>query len=244
MASAMPWVDRPILVVDGDRVSREIVRAHLEQEGFAVREATDAEDAVSRVAEQLPALVVLDVMLPDGSGLQVCRRLRGAEATRTLPIIMLTARDSEVDRVIGLELGADDYVTKPFSPTELVARVRAVLRRAARDPAQSAPGHVQCGRLLISLEGHDTWVDGRPVALSLREFELLGFFVQHSGKTFSREQLREEIWPGTPPMSERSVDVHVRRLRERLERVGIATDAIVTVRGVGYRFDPSRVNAR
>jgi two-component system phosphate regulon response regulator PhoB len=226
--------------VDDDNEVRETIRIHLERSGFMVREATGGEDAVQRVLEHMPALVVMDVTLRDTSGLQVCRRLRAAEATRALPIIMLTARKSEVDRVVGLELGADDYVTKPFSPKELVARVRALLRRAApRAPAQPS-SEIRCGRLRMNLGSHEVSVDGRALVLTLREFELLRFFVQHADKAFSRAQLLAALWPRR--MDERSVDVHVRRLRRRLEQAGVASEVVVTVRGVGYRFDAGRLS--
>ena len=161
--------DRPILIVDDDDEVRETIRVHLERSGFVVREATGGEDAVQRVLEHPPALVVMDVALRDTSGLQVCRRLRANEATRALPIIMLTARKTEVDRVVALELGADDYVTKPFSPQELVARVRALLRRAA-PRSQQPSSELRCGRLRMNLGSHEVSVDGRAVPLTLREF--------------------------------------------------------------------------
>jgi DNA-binding response OmpR family regulator len=231
--------DRPILIVDEDDEVRETIRVHLEGCGYAVLETTGGEDAVQRVFEHMPALVVTDVTLRDTSGLQVCRRLRAAEATRTLPIIMLTARKSEVDRVVGLELGADDYVTKPFSPKELVARVRALLRRAAPRACQLQSAELPCGRLRMNLGSHEVSVDGRAVVLTLREFELLRFFVQHAGRTFRRAQLLDAVWPRRA--HKRSVDVHVRRLRRRLEQAGVAAQVIVTVRGVGYRFDAGRL---
>jgi DNA-binding response OmpR family regulator len=235
-------LDRPILIVDDDNEVRETIRAHLERSGFVVREATGGEDAVQRVFEHMPALVVMDVTLRDTSGLQVCRRLRAAEETRGLPIIMLTARKSEVDRVVGLELGADDYVTKPFSPKELVARVRALLRRAAPRAPQQPSADLRCGRLHMNLGSHEVSIDGRSVVLTLREFELLRFFVQHADKVFSRAQLLAAVWPRR--MDERSVDVHVRRLRRRLEQAGVESQVIVTVRGVGYRFDAGRLKDR
>ena len=238
-AEVLDAAGRSILVVDDDSEVREIVRARLEREGFSVREAISGADALARAAEQLPVLIVLDVVLPDLNGLQVCRRLRAVPATRAVPIIMLTARGDEVDRIVGLELGADDYVTKPFSPKELVARVRALLRRAAPRIPQQPATELSCGRLRMNLASHEVAVDGRAVALTLREFELLRFFVQHADKAFSRAQLLAAVWPRR--MDERSVDVHVRRLRRRLEQAGIVSQVIVTVRGVGYRFDAGRV---
>ncbi len=225
--------------MDDDKEVRETIRTHLERHGFVVREATGGEDAVQRVFEHMPALVVMDVALRATSGLQACRRLRAAEATRTLPIIMLTARRSEVDAVVGLELGADDYVTKPFSPEELVARIRALLRRAAPRIPQLPSTELRCGRLGMNLGSYEASVDGRALTLTLREFELLRFLVQRANKAFSRAQLLAAVWPRRA--DERSVDVHVRRLRRRLEQAGVAPQVIVTVRGVGYRFDAGRL---
>jgi DNA-binding response OmpR family regulator len=208
-----------------------------------VWEAASGGEAVRRIAERAPALVMLDVTLPDVSGLQVCRRLRADEATRAVPIMMLSARGDELDRVVGLELGADDYVTKPFSPRELVARVRAVLRRAA-PRGRAASASVLCaGRLVVDLDTHETRVDGRPVSLSTREFELLGFFIRHPEKVFSRAQVVDRVWRGSERMRPRSVDVHVRRLRRRLHGAGLEADVIVAVRGVGYRFDAEKAAA-
>jgi len=237
-AEVLDAAGRSILVVDDDSEVREIVRARLEREGFSVREAISGADALARAAEQLPVLIVLDVVLPDLNGLQVCRRLRAVPATRAVPIIMLTARGDEVDRIVGLELGADDYVTKPFSPTELVARIRAVLRRAKGVPSPIHGRAVERGRIRISSETHDVFIDGKIVPMPRREFELLHFFLQHPNRVFGRVELMRSAWGSARArVGARSVDVHVRRLRQRLEEHHVTGDAIVTVRAVGYRFD-------
>ncbi len=231
-------VKRKVLVVEDEQDIRELVRFHLEQEGYAVREAETGEAGLEQVASEHPALVVLDLMLPGTDGLEVCRRLRAAEATRTLPVIMLTARAEEVDRVLGLELGADDYVTKPFSPRELVARVRAVLRRTHGDDVPPPHEVFERGRLRIDFDTYEAFIAGEKAPLSLREFELLKFFVQHPYRVYDRLQLLDLVWGQDVHVEPRTVDVHIRRLRKRIERDDTAPELIVTVRGVGYKFNP------
>ncbi len=234
---------RNILVVEDEKDIRELVRFHLEQDGYAVRETDTGESALTLVEAERPALVVLDLMLPGIDGLEVCRRLRATEASRTLPIIVLTARAAEVDRVLGLEFGADDYVTKPFSPRELVARVRAVLRRShAEEP--SAPHEVfERGRLRLDFDTYEIFLDGDQLGLSLREFELLKFFVRHPHRVYDRLQLLDLVWGPEMHVEPRTVDVHVRRLRKRLERDDADPKLIVTVRGVGYKFNPDALES-
>jgi len=226
-----------ILIVEDEADIRELVRYHLEQEGYAVEEADSGEKAFERAAAIRPALVVLDLMLPGTDGLEVCRRLRTDDTLRELPVIMLTAKGTEVDRILGLELGADDYITKPFSPRELVARVRAVLRRAA---SVAGPPHESFlrGRLQVNFDTYEVAVDGRPVALSLREFELLKFFVQHPHRVYDRLQLLDLVWGQDVHVEPRTVDVHVRRLRKVIERDDSTPELLLTVRGVGYKFNP------
>ncbi|TMA62596.1 MAG: response regulator [Deltaproteobacteria bacterium] len=226
-----------ILIVEDEADIRELVRYHLEQEGYAVEEADSGEKALERAAAIRPALVVLDLMLPGTDGLEVCRRLRTDDTLRELPVIMLTAKGTEVDRILGLELGADDYITKPFSPRELVARVRAVLRRAA---SAAGPPHESFlrGRLQVNFDTYEVAVDGRPVALSLREFELLKFFVQHPHRVYDRLQLLDLVWGQDVHVEPRTVDVHVRRLRKVIERDDSTPELLLTVRGVGYKFNP------
>lgn len=231
-------VKRTILVVEDERDIRELVRFHLAQEGYAVREADTGEAALAQVAVERPALVVLDLMLPGTDGLEVCRRLRNGEATHTTPIIMLTARAAEVDRVIGLEMGADDYITKPFSPRELVARVKAVLRRTHGEEVPQPHETFERGRLRMDFDTYEVFIEGKAANLSLREFELLKFFVRNPYRVYDRLQLLDLVWGQDVHVEPRTVDVHIRRLRKRIERDDAAPELIVTVRGVGYKFNP------
>ena len=236
-------VRRTILVVEDEKDIRELVRFHLEQEGYAVREAETGEAALAQIAKERPALLVLDLMLPSTDGLEVCRRLRVAEATQGLPIIMLTAKAAEVDRVLGLELGADDYVTKPFSPRELVARVRAVMRRTHGEEVPPPHEFFDRGRLRLDFDTYEVFLDGVRVSLSLREFELLKFFVRHPHRVYDRLQLLDLVWGPDTHVEPRTVDVHIRRLRKRIERNDAAPELIVTVRGVGYKFHLDALDA-
>ncbi len=236
-------VKRTILVVEDEKDIRDLVRFHLEQEGFTVREADTGEAAIAQAAAIRPALIVLDLMLPGTDGLEVCRRLRAAEPTLSTPIIMLTARAAEVDRVLGLEMGADDYVTKPFSPRELVARVRAVLRRAHGEDLPPPHEVFERGRLRIDFDTYEVYVDGTRANLSLREFELLKFFAQHPYRVYDRLQLLDLVWGRDTHVEPRTVDVHIRRLRKRVERDDAVPDLIVTVRGVGYKFNPDALES-
>jgi len=236
-------VKRTILVVEDEEDTRHLVRFHLEQEGYAVREAETGEGALAQVSTDRPALLILDLMLPEVDGFEVCRRLRQGENTRTLPIIMLTARASEVDRVLGLELGADDYVTKPFSPRELVARVKAILRRSRKEAVPLPHETYERGRLAIDFDTYEVFVGGTPANLALREFELLKFFARHPYRVYSREQLLDLVWGRDAHVSLRNVDAHIRRLRKRIERDDARPELILTVRGVGYKFIPDGLAA-
>jgi two-component system, OmpR family, alkaline phosphatase synthesis response regulator PhoP len=231
-------VKRTILVVEDEKDIRELVRFHLGQEGYAVREAETGEAALDLARAERPALVVLDLMLPGIDGLEVCRRLRGIEATHAVPVIVLTAKTAEVDRVLGLELGADDYVTKPFSPRELVARVKAVLRRSHGEEVPAPHEIFERGRLKLDFDTYEAFLDGTSLALSLREFELLKFFVRHPNRVYDRLQLLDLVWGPDTHVEPRTVDVHVRRLRKRIERDDANPELILTVRGVGYKFNP------
>src|SRR5262249_52064205 len=208
---------RTILVVEDENDIRELVRFHLEQEGYAVREADTGERALQQIGAERPALVVLDLMLPGTDGLEVCRRLRAGEATRALPVIMLTAKAAQVDRVLGLELGADDYITKPFSPRELVARVRAVMRRTHGEDVPAPHEVFDRGRLRLDFDTYEVFIGGTPASLSLREFELLKFFVRNPYRVYDRLQLLDLVWGQDVHVEPRTVDVHIRRLRERIE---------------------------
>jgi DNA-binding response OmpR family regulator len=225
-----------VLVVDDEPTVREVVSRYLELGGYRVAVAGDGQEAL-RLAlstQAPPDLVVLDLMLPGMDGLEVCRRLR---ASAPIPIVMLTARGHEADRIVGLELGADDYVVKPFSPRELVARIRSVLRRARGDPA-AQQGRVHAGDVMIDPATREAEVAGRPVALTAREFELLLFLVRHPRQVFTRGQLLQQVWEYTWLGDTSTVTVHTRRLREKVEDNPSDPQRIQTVYGVGYRFVP------
>jgi DNA-binding response OmpR family regulator len=220
-----------IVVVEDDPAIADLVDLYLRREGHRVVRATDGEGALALIAGATPALAILDVGLPEGpDGFEVCRRLRSRPATADLPVILLTARDDEVDRVVGLELGADDYVTKPFSPRELVARVRAVLRRTTGRPAR--PLLLTVGDVEVDLGRREARVAGSVVPLATREFDLLAHLARHAGLALSRRQLLDGVWGEGWVGDERTVDVHVRQLRRKL---GDGLD-LATVWGVGYRL--------
>jgi len=224
-----------VLVVEDDPTVAEVVARYLEREGFVVESVGDGKQALARADERLPDLVVLDIMLPGLDGLEVCRRLR---SRAPIPVVMLTARGSEEDRVLGLELGADDYVSKPFSPRELTARVKAVLRRAGSplgglDRAEA----IEYDGLRIDLGAREARVRGEPATLTAREFELLAFLARRPRQVFRRDELLEHVW-GYTYGDTSTVTVHIRRLREKIEDDPSAPRRITTVWGVGYRFDP------
>lgn len=229
-----------ILVVEDERDLNNLVQRHLQDEGHRVVQAFDGPAAVLAVQQERPDLVILDWMLPRLDGLEVCRRVRRESI---VPILMLTARSEEVDRVLGLEVGADDYVTKPFSIRELLARVRAMLRRVdlLRDAGagEDSPPLLVDGGLCVDVGQHVVSVDASPVELTPKEFDLLAFLVSHAGRAFGREYLLERVWGYSSASFDRTVDTHVLRLRKKLGAVG---DRIETVWGVGYRF--SRTNGQ
>jgi DNA-binding response OmpR family regulator len=224
-----------ILLVDDEESVRKVLTFPLERDGFRVVQAGDGEEALQRFGESAPDLVVLDIMLPKLDGLEVCKRLR---ATSQVPIIMLTARDDELDKVIGLELGADDYITKPFSIREFRSRVRALLRRA-KAPAHGAgepEERIEADGLVIDVPRRTVEVRGTPVQLTYVEFELLRTLASHPGRVYSRRMLLEALWKSADYRDPRTIDVHVRHLREKLESEPRTPEYILTVRGVGYRF--------
>jgi DNA-binding response OmpR family regulator len=222
-------VNEIVAVVDDEADLRELLSASLTREGFRVREHARGGAFLASLEREVPDAVVLDVMLPDIDGMEVCRRLRAGPRGAALPVIMLTARVEEGDRVLGLELGADDYVTKPFSPKELAARVRAVLRRSGR----RTPAVV--GGIAIDREAHSVTVADRRVDLTAAEFRLLDLLASRAGQVFTREQILDGLWGDEKSVTDRSVDVHIRHLREKL---GAEGPRIVNVRGVGYKLEP------
>ena len=224
-----------ILLVDDEPIVREVVERYLRQDGFDVAAAADGDEALRRFAAARPDLVLLDLMLPGVDGLEVCRRIR---AQSNVPIIMLTAKADEVDTIIGLGVGADDYVAKPFSPRELVARVKAVLRRASAPPPTSDGDPLRFGDLTIRPDRRQVEVAGRSVELTAREFDLLEFLTAHPGQVFSRDQLLDKVWDWSYASDGGTVTVHVRRLRQKIEADPERPRHVKTVWGVGYKFEP------
>ena len=222
-----------VLVVDDDATVSDVVRRYLERADFEVTLATDGPGALAAAAAHRPDLVVLDLMLPGMDGLEVCRRLR--ERDPDLPVVMLTALGEEADRVVGLSLGADDYVTKPFSPRELVLRVQSVLRRATR-AAEPTAEVLEDGDLYLDVARRVARLRGQPLALTVREFDLLAFLMRHPGRAFRRSELLEAVW-GWTFGDQSTVTVHMRRLREKIEDDPAMPSRIVTVWGVGYRYE-------
>jgi len=226
---------KKILVVDDEKPIVEILQYNLEKEGYLVNTAFDGEEALRMVEEENPDLIVLDIMLPKKDGFTVCREIR---ASRNIPIIMLTAKELETDKVLGLELGADDYVTKPFSAREITARVRAILRRSDPGPSSSQPeqGKLSIGPITVDRDRVQVYCQGQPVELTLREYNLLLFLMARPGFVFSREQLLDQVWGYEYVGEERTVDVTIRRLREKMEINPAKPEIIHTKRGVGYYF--------
>jgi len=220
-----------ILVVDDEPDAVELVAFNLKAAGYDVVTAAEGEEALRKARLQVPDLVILDLMLPEVDGLEVCKILRRDPATSSIPIVMLTAKAAEIDRVLGLELGADDYVTKPFSPRELVLRVKNLLSRGRG--TQQKKERIQLGDLLIDIPRHLVSVQGKPIDLTATEFKLLSVLAQRRGRVQSREQLLQDVWDYERVIDTRTVDTHMRRLREKL---GKGARFLDTVRGVGYRF--------
>ncbi len=227
-----------VLVVDDERDLRTLLEFNLRQAGFEVAQAASGAEALARARTAHPKLIVLDLNLPDVSGTDVCRLLKSDPQTRRIPILMLTARGSEADRIHGLELGADDYLSKPFNVRELVLRACAVARRgvAGEDEAPQART-LETGPIVLDLDAHLCHVDGKELPLTLQEFRLLAYLIQGKGRVRTREELLADVWNASPDLETRTVDTHVKRLRDKL---GAAGDTIETVRGVGYRIrDPN-----
>jgi two-component system alkaline phosphatase synthesis response regulator PhoP len=229
-----------VLVVEDERDVAELIRYNLSKEGYDVLVTGSGTDAVKQAREARPDLVLLDIMVPHLNGWEVCRRLKSDTETRGIPVIMVTGRAEEGDKVLGFEMGADDYVTKPFSPRELVARVRAVARRGRNDGAERK-SHVKVGELEIDRHRFEVRLKGRSVELTPKEFELLAILAATPGRVFGREELLDAVWGRDGFVEPRTVDVHVARLRAKFTGARLPAPGIETVRGVGYRFrDPSR----
>ena len=220
-----------ILVVDDEPDAVDLIEFNLKNAGFEVLTAADGAAALKKARATLPDLIVLDLMLPEVDGLEVCKLLRRDAATAGIPILMLTAKAAEIDRVLGLELGADDYVTKPFSPRELMLRIKGLLRR--RESPESKAERMQFGELILDVPAHSLTVNGKRVELTATEFKLLTILAQRRGRVQSRDQLLKDVWEYDNVIDTRTVDTHMRRLREKL---GKGAKHLDTVRGVGYRF--------
>ncbi|HOK77052.1 MAG TPA: response regulator transcription factor [Verrucomicrobiota bacterium] len=220
-----------ILVVDDEPDAVELIEFSLKQAGYDVITAADGAEAVRKAQSFLPNLIVLDLMLPEIDGLEVCRLLRRNQSTASIPILMLTAKAAEVDRVVGFELGAEDYVTKPFSPRELVLRIKRILERGKKLPTREE--RMAFGDLVIDLPYHTVTVKGHPIELTATEFRLLALLAERAGRVQSRDQLLQDVWNYEKAIDTRTVDTHMRRLRKKL---GPAAKHLDTVRGVGYRF--------
>ena len=220
-----------ILLVEDESSIREMIAYTLSKSGFDVLQAETPTEAFSQIADHNPQLILIDWMLPDQSGIEIIRRLRRENYTKNIPIIMLTAKSEENDKVWGLEAGADDYITKPFSPKELIARIQSLLRRANTEVADKV---IKAGNIILDPNNHKVTVDGRNVSLGPKEFKLLKFFLTHQNKVFSRNQLLDSIWGQNTYVEERTVDVHILRLRKSIKSE--STNYIQTIRGAGYIF--------
>ena len=225
-----------ILVVDDEKDIVDLIAYNLEKEGFAVLKAYDGEEALELVGLEKPRLVILDLMLPGIQGLEVCKFIRKNPETASLPIIMLTAKGEEIDKILGLEMGADDYITKPFSVRELTARVRAVLRRFESQKDIDGKETFTFKRLHIDYNTYKVTIDNKEIDLSPTEFRLLKFLSQHPGRVYTRDQLLDHVWGDDAFVEPRTVDVHIRRLRVQIEKDSEKPEYILTVRGAGYKF--------
>lgn len=223
-----------ILIADDEADMMRLVSSNLRNAGFEVLQASDGEEALGLARKERPALIVLDLMMPVMSGTEVCKALKSDASTEAIPIIMLTAKAEEIDRVLGLELGADDYVTKPFSPREFVLRVKSVIRRSKpKTPKSEAAGLLRVGRISLDPDRFEVLVKGRPLDLTATEFKLLMLLMQRKGRVQTRDKLLNDVWGYESVIDTRTVDTHVRRLRDKL---GSAAEVIETVRGFGYRI--------
>ena len=231
----MKQMAKRVAIVEDETELASLLDYNLKLHGFDTQVLAGRRDTLKALEDGRPDLILLDVMLPETDGFELCRQIRRSAALARTPVVFLTARSDEIDRVLGLEIGGDDYITKPFSPRELVARVKAHLRREQRDD-EEAP--VTAGPFRLDRKAHRVYLGGRELELTSTEFKLLEFFMQHPGRAFSRDQLLEEVWGHQRYVTPRTVDVHVRRLRESIEQEPDNPRHLATVRGFGYRFEP------
>jgi DNA-binding response OmpR family regulator len=222
-----------VLVVEDDKNISKLVRYNFEKAGFSCKTVVSGEDALQTLSREMFDLVVLDIMLPGIDGLEVCRKIKQEDRLRSIPVVMLTAKGEEIDRIVGFELGADDYMVKPFSPRELILRAKAILKRSVR-PAEKEENNVyRAGKITLDVPRHKVTVGKRTVELTRMEFDLLLILMKRRGRAQSRDRLLEDVWDISSDVTTRTVDTHIKRLREKL---GSAGDLIETVRGIGYRF--------
>ena len=231
-----------IVIIEDEKDIVDLVRYNFRKEGFDIESFSSGKDGLEYIRKNSVDLVLLDIMLPDLDGIEICKRVRADERLKTLPIIFLTAKGEEIDRVVGLELGADDYVVKPFSPRELVARAKAVLRR--QEAALGKAEVIETAGLRLDLQTREVTVQGRPIQLSALEFKLLHFLASQPRRVFSREQLLDNVWGRDRFVTPRTVDVHIRRLREKIEKQEGSPQYVQTVRGSGYRFSPGEADSQ
>jgi len=229
-------MNQTILIVDDEKDIVELVAYNLSREGYQIAKAYDGHQALQCIRENRPSLVILDLMLPGINGFEICRMIRKKSDTGSLPIIMLTAKTDSVDKVMGLEIGADDYMTKPFNVRELVARVRAVLRRWENHAEQKDPEKISLSGLEIDFRTYEVMIDGEKVDIGLTELKLLRFFVMNPGRVYTRDQLLDNVWGNESFVEPRTVDVHISRLRAAIEKDKDDPRYILTVRGIGYKF--------
>ncbi len=230
----MPIAETSILIVDDEPALREALTYSLSREGYAVRSAATSAEAFGKIERQMPNFIVLDLGLPDADGLELCRKVRSRSS---VPILMLTARQSEVDKVVGLEMGGDDYMTKPFSMRELLARVKAILRRSPRQAEERQTDIIECADIIIDRLAHRVTRNGKEITLTPMEFEMLSFLAENRGIVFGRETLLDRVWKYSYPDGQRTVDVHMRWLRQKLEDDPAHPRILLTVRGVGYKLE-------
>ncbi len=227
-----------ILIVDDEKDLVELVSYNLSKEGFSVEPSYNGQDAIEKLRSQYFDLVILDLMLPELDGLEVLRIIRSDQKLRSLPVLILTAKGEETDRVLGLELGSDDYVTKPFSPRELVARIKAIFRRTSRETIETQEDVLRIGELVIDRDRYSVRINNREIKLSTIEFKLLLYLAERKGKIFTRDQLLDAVWGNEVYVEPRTVDVHIRRLRSQIEEDPSNPRYIKTRRGVGYYLEP------
>ncbi len=230
----MTIAETSILIVDDEPALREALTYSLSREGYAVSSAATSAEALARIDRHMPSFIVLDLGLPDADGLELCRTVRSRSS---VPILMLTARQSEVDKIVGLEMGGDDYMTKPFSMRELLARIRAILRRSSQEADAKQPDTIEFGETIIDRLAHRVVHKGEEITLTPLEFEMLSFLAENRGIVFSRETLLDRVWKYTYPEGSRTVDVHMRWLRQKIEDDPARPKILLTVRGVGYKLE-------